>query len=391
MSRKIQNDPGLSILLIEEVSGAIAGRLVDRIGDLTRSSVVDGLAVLAAKRPAVVLFCMESYSVLNLGLVTAISGLDARRPLILIGSHIESSQILPFLDAGGTDFLVGDALAPDVLDQMCKRKGNQYRKLRVQTRTLNRRQMAVENLQDSLAVIEQDQKIGANVQRLMMPDSPWVLRSFRVAHDIRPALILSGDFIDYGEMQDGRLLFCLADVSGHGAGSAFVTVLLSELFKRFLNQRTDSTDISPESALSGFNQQLCNAAFEQHVTMLIGVVDEVSNHLDYACAGHFPPAILRTGDEAQFLNSGGLPLGLLRSAEYHSQHLTLPDQFELLVCSDGVFEGIIAESLEDKERHLMDFVAGNNGRFESFLTRLFQREGEPLSDDAAVLSILRES
>jgi hypothetical protein len=71
--------------------------------------------------------------------------------------------------------------------------------------------------------------------------------------------------------------------------------------------------------------------------------------------------------------------------------LTLPDQFELLVCSDGVFEGITAESLEDKERLLMDFVAGNNGRFDNFLTRLFQREGEPLSDDVAVLSILRES
>ena len=125
MSRKIQNDPGLSILLIEEVSGAIAGRLVDRIGDLTRCSVVDGLAVLAAKRPAVVLFCLESYSVLNLGLVTTISGLDARRPLILIGGHIDQGQILPFLAAGGPDFLVGDALTPDVLDQMCKRKGNQ--------------------------------------------------------------------------------------------------------------------------------------------------------------------------------------------------------------------------------------------------------------------------
>jgi len=390
MSRKNLIDPGLTILLVEEVPGAVASSLVDNIGDLTRSSVVNGLAELNARRPAVVLFGLASYSVQNLGLVTAVSGLDARRPLILIGDDIQADQILPFLEAGGTDFLVGDALDADVLAQMCTRKGNQYRRLRVQARTLSRRQMAVENLQDSLAVIEQDQAIGANVQQLMMPDSPCRIGPFRVAHDIRPALILSGDYIDYGEMQDGRLIFCLADVSGHGAGSAFVTVLLSELFKRFLNQRGGSGDISPESALGGFNQQLCNAAFEQHVTMLLGVIDADGRGLDYASAGHFPPAILRTGSHAQYLNSGGFPLGLLSTTEYDSQHLTLPDEFELLIFSDGVFEGITAEGLEDKERHLMDFVATNEGQFDGLLSRLFEWQNEPLSDDAAVLSILRE-
>ncbi len=390
MSRKNLIDPGLTILLIEEVPGAIASSLVDNIGDLIRTSIADGLAELNARRPAVVLFGLASYSDLNLSLVTAVSGLDVRRPLILVGEGIQADQILPFLEAGGTDFLVGDALDANVLAQMCTRKGNQYRRLRVQARTLSRRQMAVENLQGSLAVIEQDQAIGANVQQLMMPDSPCQFGSFKIAHDIRPALILSGDFIDYGEMQDGRLIFCLADVSGHGAGSAFVTVLLSELFKRFLNQRTGSGDISPESALMGFNQQLCNAAFEQHVTMLMGVIDADGKGLDYASAGHFPPAILRTGGQTQYLNSGGLPLGLLGSTEYDSQHLTLPDEFELLVFSDGVFEGITAEGLEDKERHLMDFVATNKGQFDGLLSRLFEWQSEPLSDDAAVLSIVRE-
>ncbi|MBT6246648.1 MAG: hypothetical protein HOI43_14620, partial [Gammaproteobacteria bacterium] len=184
MSRKNLIDPGLTILLIEEVPGAVASSLVDNIGDLTRSSIVAGLAELNARRPAVVLFGLASYSAQNLGLVTAVSGLDARRPLILIGDDIQAGQILPFLEAGGTDFLVGDALGADVLAQMCTRKGNQYRRLRVQARTLNRRQMAVENLQDSLAVIEQDQAIGANVQQLMMPDSPRRIGPFRVAHDI---------------------------------------------------------------------------------------------------------------------------------------------------------------------------------------------------------------
>ena len=41
--------------------------------------------------------------------------------------------------------------------------------------------------------------------------------------------MLSGDFVDYFRITDRHFAFYMADVSGHGASSAFVTVLSEEL------------------------------------------------------------------------------------------------------------------------------------------------------------------
>ena len=68
----------------------------------------------------------------------------------------------------------------------------------------------------------------------MLPVSPWTHRRVPFAHQIIPSLYLSGDFVDYFRVDERRVAFYLADVSGHGASSAFVTVLLKFMTTRLL-------------------------------------------------------------------------------------------------------------------------------------------------------------
>ena len=59
---------------------------------------------------------------------------------------------------------------------------------------------------------------------------------------------MSGDFTDYFKVGKSKVVFFLADVSGHGSSSAFATVLLKNLFARKRSdylRRDDKTVIQP--------------------------------------------------------------------------------------------------------------------------------------------------
>src|SRR5690606_39405532 len=89
-------------------------------------------------------------------------------------------------------------------------------------------------LQASLHLLQEDQDAGRQVQISLLPATPWEADSFSFAHQIIPSLYLSGDFVDYFRVDERRIAFYLADVSGHGASSAFVTVLLKFMTTRLL-------------------------------------------------------------------------------------------------------------------------------------------------------------
>jgi len=48
----------------------------------------------------------------------------------------------------------------------------------------------------------------------MLPVTPWSVDGFDFAHQIIPSLYLSGDFVDYFRVDERRIGFYLADVSG---------------------------------------------------------------------------------------------------------------------------------------------------------------------------------
>src|SRR5690606_12608431 len=99
-------------------------------------------------------------------------------------------------------------------------------------------------LKESLNILKMDQIAGRQVQKSLLPVSPLVHGEYRVAHRINPSLYLSGDFVGYNVVLDRFLIFYLADVSGHGASSAFVTILLRFILKRILRKHTYENDVT---------------------------------------------------------------------------------------------------------------------------------------------------
>lgn len=128
-----------------------------------------------------------------------------------------------------------------------------------------------------------------------LPFSPWSIDEFNFAHQIIPSLYLSGDFVDYFRVDERRVAFYLADVSGHGASSAFVTVLLKFMTTRLLfeSKRNGSLpEFKPSEVLGHISRGLINCKLGKHVTMVGGVIDEETGLLTYSIGGHLPLPVL---------------------------------------------------------------------------------------------------
>jgi sigma-B regulation protein RsbU (phosphoserine phosphatase) len=123
--------------------------------------------------------------------------------------------------------------------------------------------------------------------------------------------------------------------------------------------------------------------------MFLGVLDKGGRELQYANAAHFPATILSNAESTRYLEMGGLPLGIYDTAEYPCRRLALPEAFNMVMFSDGVFEILPQETLRAKEDHLLSLVECEGGDIEILADQLGLGEVKEVPDDIAVFTVAR--
>uniref|UniRef100_UPI000B01D638 PP2C family protein-serine/threonine phosphatase n=1 Tax=Marinobacterium profundum TaxID=1714300 RepID=UPI000B01D638 len=208
-----------------------------------------------------------------------------------------------------------------------------------------------------------------------------------------PSLVLSGDFVDVAPLDDNLTLFYLADVSGHGASSALVTVLLKNMTNRVLraHQRdTPLSELSPASTLYLLNRELLDTGLGKHFTIFAGILDAQNSTLKYAVGGHHPMPILSQWGEARFLTGRGMPVGLFDEPFFDEHELHLANTFSLTLFSDGVLEVMVEDgSLEKREERLRALVASGVVQPDDLLDTVLGTASCP--DDIAILTLFRDA
>jgi len=210
--------------------------------------------------------------------------------------------------------------------------------------------------------LEQDQLQGQQIQRGMLPKQDKAIGGFRCSRWLAPSLILSGDFVDYFPLQDKYLACFLADVAGHGASSALLTVQLKNISWRLQQKFGSPSFNSPGAMLGWINATLIEQAIEKHVAMFLGIIDKNTNVLHYSTGAQFPPAMLVDAQgEISVLEQSGKPLGLFPDAHYHSASIEFPLGAQLLVFSDGVLDCLAPTDLAEKEAALLQAIGRSDG------------------------------
>jgi sigma-B regulation protein RsbU (phosphoserine phosphatase) len=317
---------------------------------------------------------------------------ESLTPIVACSTTQSSRDVVDALRAGASDFV----LKPCGKDK--KALGDVIRKLldRVRVGRLNqlyRQELedANRDLRDGIAELRADQRAGRKVQLRMLPEKEQFTGGLYVDHLIKPSLYLSGDFLDYFRLTDDKTLVYIADVSGHGASSAFVTVLLKNLSNRLQrNLRRGSSDdiLYPERFLERINSELLDTGLGKHVTMFVGIISLSERKLHYSVGAHFPMPVLSFEDgETAFLEGSGLPVGLFESPQWEVYEVALDKPFHLILFSDGILEVIRKKSLDEKEQRLLELVSGGRHTIASLSEALGLDEITELPDDIGIVTV----
>ncbi|TVS08649.1 MAG: response regulator [Gammaproteobacteria bacterium] len=309
-------------------------------------------------------------------------------PLVVITEGSDMSDVMQALRLGAADYLWKPVADLDVLIHAVEAALERTRLRQENSRFKQELESANKQLQEYVEELQQDQRAGREVQLGMLPPTPMAIDGYRLQHHIIPSLFLSGDFVDYFRITDRHFVFFIADVSGHGASSAFVTVLLKNFSRRLRREYRPRMLNAPGEVLRWLNQELLESQLDRHVTMFMGIIDCQDDRLAYANAGHFPAPVLVVGTEARYLELPGKPLGLFPDARFASASMDLPGQFRLALFSDGVFEVMNESSLAAKEQRLMEAVAAI-ASLTDLCTDLGLTPGLEAPDDVACLLLSR--
>ena len=312
-------------------------------------------------------------------------------PLILVTNVTTAHDVTSLLRLGATAVFDLPLDSQQELD-MCVARHVRHAKLFFDNLRYRRQlEQANHQLNESLAELERDQQAGRLMQQRLMPPEQTQLDGLLINRHTQSSLYLSGDFVDHMSLPDGRVLFYLADVSGHGASSAILTVLLKSLTRSIVadNPFEANMPIAIDDMMERLNEEILEFDVDKHLTMFIGLISADRRRLNYCVGGHYPMPVICQGDQLDYLPGlgSGFPLGLFEGAEYDLFRYELEEQFTLMLCSDGVLEVLPNANDVDQQAMFLDVLREQGCHIPGLISGLQLDHSQQVPDDIAVLSI----
>jgi len=192
----------------------------------------------------------------------------------------------------------------------------------------------------SASWLEQDMAAAGGVQRTFLPEPIGEnSAAVRVVTEYMPAYAVGGDFYDFVDLGQGRVMGVIGDVSGKGVTAALTMARVSADVRRL------STEVSgPAELLERLNHTLvARMQDDRFVTALCVLLDAPNRRWIFANAGHVLPLLRRsTGVVSRVAYSSGPPLGIVAHAQYREETISVAAKDILLLATDGVFEVLSA-------------------------------------------------
>ncbi len=197
-------------------------------------------------------------------------------------------------------------------------------------------------------IMKRDLEIAREIQNWLVPSQPPDVPDAEIAFATRPQNSVAGDYYDafyptVSAAEGGKLLLVVADVAGKSVPAALLMATMQA------SLRTIAGDNAPLDALVARLNRYASAYSldgRRFTTAILGLYDPATRELTYVNAGHNAPVLRRSDLTMEFLDKGGLPLGIESTAVYETGTVTLRTGDALLMFTDGVVEAFNAEGEE---------------------------------------------
>ncbi len=198
--------------------------------------------------------------------------------------------------------------------------------------------------------LEKELDVAREVQRKILPSKHPQYANLEISSVFIPAFEVGGDYYDFFEIDENKLGFVIADVSGKGISAAFIMAEVKGIFESL-----SRTIRKPKDILSSANiilkRTLDRSSF---VSAAYGIIDIEKKILTISRAGHCPVILIRNG-AAETIRPSGIGLGLNFTEHFNrtleETEINLSDEDVIVLYTDGITEA--------KNNELEDFGVNN--------------------------------
>ncbi len=180
--------------------------------------------------------------------------------------------------------------------------------------------------------LEYDLELAGEIQKGLLPPCNIGVVGWDVCYHYQPAGVVSGDYCDLIEGQNGELYFVMADVSGKGVAAAMLSSNLRAVFRSLIPIGL------PTDELMGRANRLFRQSTlpTQYATVVCGKA-MVGGELEIINAGHLP-VMLASGSGVTVFESTSQPLGIFDDQQFTPIRQTLRSGDTLVLYTDGISE-----------------------------------------------------
>jgi phosphoserine phosphatase RsbU/P len=197
-------------------------------------------------------------------------------------------------------------------------------------------------------IMKRDLEIAREIQAWLVPSTPPAIPNAEVAFHTRPQNSVAGDYYDAfypGAPAEagGKLMLVMADVAGKSVPAALLMATLQASLHTIAPEGLSLTDL-----MVRLNRYACAHSMGggRFTTAVVAEYDPSTQLLSFVNAGHNSPVVRRSDGSITRLESGGLPLGIVRESNFPTASVQLGRGDALILFTDGVVEAFNAAGNE---------------------------------------------
>jgi sigma-B regulation protein RsbU (phosphoserine phosphatase) len=304
----------------------------------------------------------------------------AQIPTIMLTGHVgEESEVL-CLEAGADDFVTKPINIP-----ILRARIDTQLRLRHMRRQLERQNRELEDWRHNL---ERDLEAARLTQHSLIPQKPLQLPGWDIAAFFRPVIQVGGDIYGWLPMKDGRVLFWIADATGHGASAALLTTLTKLLF-----HHGSAEQPTPAAIMEAVNNDFRSIfGARLFMTAMCVALEPAAKRATVVGAGHPPALIARKNAAPELIWSAAPPLGLADRSQFVETIVDLKRGDGFVLYTDGLYGGSKGGSARLSPEQLGKFVEVSAPTTEAMLMQILKQAAPfnangTASDDIAAIAV----
>ncbi len=291
--------------------------------------------------------------------------------VVLLTAKDDESSLIQGLDSGADDYLV-KASEIEVLKARIRSAGRIIQlTAELEAKNLHLKEVN-HQLDKAYSYIKSDLELAAKAQIRLLPPQDFVIAGVRFNWLFLPSKFISGDTLNYFQINDSQIAFYQLDIAGHGVASALHSFSLTRMLSPGLMMHIPSkrplasSSIAEPPSSPTQPDEVCghqykdslftgsytaaeivtelNRQFQSgedssdYFTMAYGLLDIREQTIDICLAGHPKPIYIPLYGDPQLIGKNGFPVGILPESNYQSTVFKFAKGDRLFLNSDGITE-----------------------------------------------------